>query len=78
VTRIEPTAAAEEAWIETIRSAGYQAPDFYNNCTPGYYNNEGQSGVTIWDESYSPGPAAFNDLMQAWRDKGDLEGLDLK
>ena len=78
VTRIEPTAEAEAAWIETIRSAGYQAPDFYNNCTPGYYNNEGKSGVTIWDESYSPGPAAFNALMQEWRDKGDLEGLELK
>jgi cyclohexanone monooxygenase len=77
-TRIEPTAAAEERWIEEIRSAGYQAPDFYVNCTPGYYNNEGQSGVTIWDESYSPGPVAFNALMQAWRDKGDLEGLELK
>jgi len=77
-TQIEPTAAAEEGWIEEIRSAGWQSPDFYVNCTPGYYNNEGQSGVTIWDESYSPGPAAFNALMQEWREQGNLEGLELK
>lgn len=74
---VEPTAEAEEAWIAEIRSGSTQAAGFYANCTPGYYNNEGGEGVTIWDESYSAGPVAFNALMRQWREEGSLAGLAL-
>ena len=38
---VEPTAEAEEAWVEVIRSVAILNRDFQNACTPGYYNNEG-------------------------------------
>ena len=49
------------------------------NCTPGYYNNEGQFGEAggLNTEAYGPGINAFNDLLAEWRAKGDLEGLEL-
>jgi len=54
-------------------------------CTPGYYNNEGGgpgkgAGEGIRShlgEPYGPGFYAFGDLLSAWRNKGDLDGLVL-
>ena len=77
-TVIEPTAEAEQGWLDEIRAANKRPPEFYENCTPGYYNNEGKGGVTIWAESYAPGAAAFNALLKTWRDDGDLKGLTLR
>ena len=57
------------------------AARFLQNCTPGYYNNEGHFGEGVDDgfgvNAYAPGINAFNDLMKKWREKGDLEGLEL-
>ena len=38
---IEPTEAAEEAWVRTLAESTRAAPTFQHECTPGYYNNEG-------------------------------------
>ncbi|HEY4548533.1 MAG TPA: NAD(P)/FAD-dependent oxidoreductase, partial [Pedomonas sp.] len=51
---LEPTAEAEQAWIDEIaraRDAALRSPGFYEDCTPGYYNNEGQGGVSLWNEA---------------------------
>ena len=42
VTRIEASQEAEEKWIETIIDKARITADFQENCTPGYYNNEGK------------------------------------
>jgi cyclohexanone monooxygenase len=76
---VEPTPEAEAAWGRTIRDLAAPAGDFWQDCTPGYYNNEG--GVITRSnplgEDYAPGVNAFNTLLEAWRAKGDLEGLAL-
>ncbi|TZG29424.1 flavin-containing monooxygenase [Sphingomonas montanisoli] len=77
-TVIEPTAEAEQGWLDEIRASNKRPPEFYENCTPGYYNNEGKGGVTIWAESYAPGATAFNALLKTWRDAGDMKGLTLR
>ena len=53
--------------------------DFLSNCTPGYYNNEGhlRAEAGLIAGAYAPGINAFNALMAKWREKGDLEGLEL-
>ena len=75
-----PTAEAQAAWVAEIRRLAVSNLAFFEACTPGYYNNEGklaQRGGGLNGESYSPGANAFNALLARWREKDDLEGLDL-
>ena len=49
---------------------------FQRECTPGYYNNEGEEKRRWFlGEPYGPGFYAFDKLIREWREKGDLAGL---
>ena len=75
---VEPTAEAEEAWVEVIRSVAILNRDFQNACTPGYYNNEsGERSGGLNGQTYTPGINKFNDLLAEWREQGDIQGLEL-
>ena len=77
---VEVTEAAEEAWVqEIVRLAGAGATAFLEECTPGYYNREGTvgRGANMQNSAYAPGLNPFNDLLQAWRERGDLDGMTL-
>jgi cyclohexanone monooxygenase len=75
----EVSAEAEEAWVEQIVAlAGSGAADFLEACTPGYYNREGTSAnISMQNSPYAPGINAFNAMLQQWREKGDLAGMEL-
>jgi cyclohexanone monooxygenase len=77
-TTIEPSAAAEAAWVKTIRENMVLDKPFFEACTPGYYNNEGQkvTRYTIFGEPYGPGYFAFDDLLSDWRNRGDFDGIE--
>ena len=76
---VEPTAEAEETWVELIRSVAILNRDFQNACTPGYYNNEGgERSGGLNGQTYTPGINKFNDLLAEWRATGELEGLELR
>jgi cyclohexanone monooxygenase len=75
-----PTKKAEDEWVAEIKRLAVVAARFFSNCTPGYYNNEGHfedGGEGLFGSGYAPGINAFNALMAKWREKGDLEGLEL-
>jgi cyclohexanone monooxygenase len=76
---VEATAEAEAEWVKTIRALAVSNQAYLEACTPGYYNNEGTVGRegSAGGETYAPGVNAFNDLLAAWREKGDMEGLEL-
>ena len=78
---VEPSQQAQEAWIKTIDETSVDTSAFDLSCTPGYYNNEGGGGGegirSHLGEPYAPGFYIFDDLLKAWRDKGDLDGLVL-
>jgi cyclohexanone monooxygenase len=78
-TRIEPTAQAEEAWVQTVRDTARANLEFRTDCTPGYYNGEGRpgDGAGLFDGLYAPGPVKFFNLIRAWRAEG-MEGLDIR
>jgi cation diffusion facilitator CzcD-associated flavoprotein CzcO len=63
--RVEPTAAAEAAWATEIAATAHDTYEFVKECTPGYYNGEGQPRRQ--NLSYGPGPVAFHRLLRAWR-----------
>lgn len=76
---IEASEQAQDDWVRTIRELS--APNtFLEECTPGYYNNEGggHGGIrAAVGEPYAPGFYAFDELLQEWRAKGNLAGLEL-
>ena len=76
-TRIEASKEAEESWIKTIIEKARLTASFQENCTPGYYNNEGKINQTPQNNTYGGGPIEFFSLMKKWRSKGKLEGLEL-
>jgi cyclohexanone monooxygenase len=78
VKTIEATREAEDAWGDVIIANQRRNAGFQKECTPGYYNLEGQLNDSIaWQRSssYGLGPLAFCKLMEEWREKGDFEGL---
>ena len=77
-TTVEPSQEGQNAWVSTIRELAIDNSAFEVSCTPGYYNKEGGGGAEgFLGEYYSPGFYVFDDLLKEWRDKGDLDGLEL-
>ena len=76
---IEPTAEAEAEWIATIKEKAFINLGFQQECTPGYYNNEGHPDPKkgLFGEQYGGGPVEFHDLIRKWRAEGKLRGVKL-
>jgi cyclohexanone monooxygenase len=73
---VEVTAAAQEAWVALLLTGAGRmigAPD----CTPGYYNNEGQPAgpAARLAVGYPAGPMAYFRYLDEWRGSGAFEGL---
>lgn len=78
VRLIEPSQEAEDAWVQTIISSALNRAKFAEECTPGYYNNEGQpSALAARNGSYGLGSIAFIKLLEDWRAEGSMKGLEL-
>jgi cyclohexanone monooxygenase len=76
---VEPTAEAEQAYVDEVRSLMRVGERFYRECTPGYYNSEGQEGNRqgFFSEMYGAGPLRFFEVLANWRTSGDLPGMTL-
>jgi cation diffusion facilitator CzcD-associated flavoprotein CzcO len=73
---LEPDPAAQEEWVKLLlNNPGMMtnSPD----CTPGYYNNEGQpmDDRAKYAVGYPAGPNAFFAYMRGWRSDGAFKGL---
>jgi cyclohexanone monooxygenase len=77
--QVEVTKDAEDAWIELLLS-GMGRMLGSRECTPGYYNNEGQEPgpAARLNVGYPHGASAFFQYIKAWRSDGKLEGLEVK
>lgn len=80
LTKVEASQQAEEQWVATINSMSFLGDKFFKECTPGYYNNEGQhgSGNGFLQGQYGAGPTAFFRLLEEWREEKSLKGLELE
>lgn len=77
-TRVEATEKAEDAWTEEILTTLLDRRKFLEECTPGYYNGEGQPNpLAASFASYGKGSNAFFKVLADWREEGALEGLAL-
>ena len=75
---LEASLEAEDQWVDTIEALSVMNQDFLEQCTPGYYNNEGRPGAgnSLLGSQYGAGPEAFFKLVRDWRDEGTLKGLN--
>ncbi|MBU1374489.1 MAG: NAD(P)/FAD-dependent oxidoreductase [Alphaproteobacteria bacterium] len=79
VKTVEPTVAAEQAWLADVMSFANMRRAFDEECTPGYYNNEGMpNDLAVRNNFYGGGSLAFIKLLNDWRAAGDMAGLELK
>ena len=76
---VEVSQQAEEEWIQLLltgagRMIGSQ------DCTPGYYNNEGQptGPQARLFVGYPHGAMAFFKYLKEWRSNGNFEGLEFR
>jgi len=77
-TRVETTPESEAAWVQTIVDNAIVRQRFLEECTPGYYNNEGNpSAIAARNGPYGLGSIAFIRLLKEWREVGELAGLSL-
>ncbi len=74
---LEPSAEAVDAYVQEIRSLARMADEFYTECTPGYYNSEGEPGNqhSLTAERYGAGPLKFFEKLASWRADGGMKGI---
>ena len=79
VREIEASAKAEAEWVETIIQLAGRGAQFLEECTPGYYNNEGKPGERRGQDGfYGGGSPEYFKLLHDWRATGELPGLELR
>jgi cyclohexanone monooxygenase len=78
LTTVEATEEGVRGWVrQCIEKAG-TAMKFLENCTPGYYNNEGKvSERNIQNGFYGGGTGSpeFFAILEAWRAAGTMTGM---
>lgn len=76
--RVEVSKESEQAWYDLLTSVDARkvsSPD----CTPGYYNNEGQEMPEARTfVGYPKGPTAYFEYLEDWRNSGDFEGIEFR
>jgi len=74
---VEPTATAVEAFLADFRANARNAERFWSECTPGFFNNEGNTkkATGFFSDSYGGGARKFWEILEAWRAEGNLIGL---
>jgi len=77
LSAVEPSLAAEDAWVELLLS-GPGSMIGGADCTPGYYNNEGHDTGAFLGRGYPYGPSAYFAYIDKWRTSGTFDGLEFQ
>jgi len=77
-TVVEPAAEAQDEYVRRFEELEPDASAFLSECPPSYFNNEGESNPK-WAlfRPWGQGWDAFMDMLDEWREQGELEGLNL-
>jgi cation diffusion facilitator CzcD-associated flavoprotein CzcO len=79
IRALQPKQAAEDSWVNTVIETNKFKTAYYKECTPGYLNNEGKMELKAAKSApYGGGSLKYFELLRRWREKGDLEGLDIQ
>ncbi|MDR3499878.1 MAG: NAD(P)/FAD-dependent oxidoreductase [Parvibaculum sp.] len=74
---LEAAPEAENAYLDELQSLARLGRRFYEECTPGYYNSEGEKGNKggLFSDMYGGGPLMFFKVLEDWRASGNLPGI---
>jgi cyclohexanone monooxygenase len=79
IERFEVTAEAEKTWMDVIYGVSKDRTEYLLSCTPGYYNDEGETGLkTARNSPYGGSPMEFLNITNNWRAADKLEGLSVR
>ena len=78
-TCVEVSEEAENAWVAMI-SGNTRGLRGGEDCTPGYYNNEGKplGRRELLNQGYPEGPVAYFEYIARWRESGEFTGLEFR
>ncbi len=73
---VEPSLEAQIKYVRHFEDVEVDTSQFQRECTPSYFTNEGQVKAP-WSllRGYGLGWTAFEQKLEDWRNKGDLDGL---
>ena len=76
---LEPLPEAVDDYVQDVRRLSTSGANFFVECTPGYYNSEGEAGNKsgFFSETYGAGSLRFFEILREWRAEG-LPGLVLR
>jgi len=79
IKSVEPSQKAQDDYVQRFKELEMDLSQFQRECPPGYFNNEGEDRPK-WAlfRSWGHGWDAFQQVLEEWRIKGDLEGLVLE
>jgi cyclohexanone monooxygenase len=75
---VEPSQAAQDAYVRSYNAIKPDVSEMQARCPPGYFNNEG-SADNKWAlfPGWGHGWDHFETMLAEWREQGDLAGMDL-
>ncbi|MBV1881323.1 MAG: NAD(P)/FAD-dependent oxidoreductase [Pseudomonadales bacterium] len=78
-TKVEATPEGVQRYVDEIKKFAKVGEKFYEECTPGYYNSEGnqENKDGFFSDMYGAGPIQFFRVLDDWRKTGELEGLEI-
>jgi cyclohexanone monooxygenase len=76
---VEVTEEAQKAWVDLLLTGPGRMIGM-NDCTPGYYNNEGQPAgpEAKYAVGYPYGATAYFKYLDEWRSNGKFDGLEFR
>jgi cation diffusion facilitator CzcD-associated flavoprotein CzcO len=79
IKSVEPSQKAQDDYVQRFKELEMDLSQFQRECPPGYFNNEGEDRPK-WAlfRSWGHGWDAFQQVLEEWRVKGDLDGLVLE
>ena len=78
IDQMEVTAEAEADWVSFHEERSVQLLAIWRDCTPSYFNNEGNPDKAIArNGAFGGSITEFMESLRAWRKSGHLEGLKL-
>jgi cation diffusion facilitator CzcD-associated flavoprotein CzcO len=78
---VETTKEAEAHWVQTIHASTPETHlEFFRNCTPGYYNNDGDLDDIhrLGANNFLAGSVQFYNIIRSWREDESMPGLELR
>jgi cyclohexanone monooxygenase len=78
VETFEVSESAERQWAQIMEDKKVDRTDFERECTPGYFNNEGDTDKpTLYGSTYGGGPLEYIQVIEQWRERDGWPGVDV-